>query len=630
VLVIADPDMVVEVFVNTSKLLSHRRSFVMSKTTDDPNADIFTSNGMRWLRVRYGLEKVMLNVKNVVKCLDYMDDSFANTFTKQPDTTKSRVLDVYDRCKLLMVQAMFGVIFGTSIDEFVRKSSAGGLFRQTTPTTTRRATTSAPSLFYTRNIAHKFGLAFKDFESFSLLKFVAVTVPELEFVWRLVDKFKRTFNAYVFALSYFADPMDWFFINFIQKHFALYASSSAANGATEAVDVTKFVSGGKNASAVSSKHRSPSMAQLPPSLSDRGFGYFNSFLFLCYNPIIKYHQNETTSMRKVNFQKEAPRNRALTIAESTETDGWQAAPSAKYLETKRRSLGMGISSGVLRTSVSVSSKTRHYSSESLSGLSSASGGEIPRGRTFSTASILNTNDIESSDFDSWKLTVKEALSNALLMFFAGYETTSSALGFCCHVLAQLPEQREKLLDEIRENWSELSYNLKKHVYTKAGDAAGANDNDDDDDDDVFEEEQQNFSQETATTGNRFFSFKRPPCPSVSSPALDQWNELYDTIEKMKYLDMFVKEVLRMFPIAGSMVSRKCMLDNLILDDKYRVPKDMNIVVDVMSIHYDPVWWGPVDPHLFYPERFLSERHAAAWLPFGRHKQLNLFIYFVQI
>lgn len=36
----------------------------------------------------------------------------------------------------------------------------------------------------------------------------------------------------------------------------------------------------------------------------------------------------------------------------------------------------------------------------------------------------------------------------------------------------------------------------------------------------------------------------------------------------------------------------------------------------MSIHYDPVIWGPVDPEKFYPERFLSARNPAAYLPFG--------------
>ena len=61
-------------------------------------------------------------------------------------------------------------------------------------------------------------------------------------------------------------------------------------------------------------------------------------------------------------------------------------------------------------------------------------------------------EINSDDFENWKLTINEAISNSLLMFFAGYETTSSALAFCCHVIAKLPQERNKLIEEIRENW----------------------------------------------------------------------------------------------------------------------------------------------------------------------------------
>jgi cytochrome P450 len=50
---------------------------------------------------------------------------------------------------------------------------------------------------------------------------------------------------------------------------------------------------------------------------------------------------------------------------------------------------------------------------------------------------------------------------------------------------------------------------------------------------------------------------------------------------------------------------------------------MNIVVDVLSIHYDPVLWGPVDPEKFYPERFLTKRIQTAWLPFGKLYKFKL-------
>lgn len=33
-----------------------------------------------------------------------------------------------------------------------------------------------------------------------------------------------------------------------------------------------------------------------------------------------------------------------------------------------------------------------------------------------------------------------------------------------------------------------------------------------------------------------------------------------------------------------------------------IPEDLVIAVDVLSLHYDPKYWGKVDPNKFYPER----------------------------
>ena len=34
-----------------------------------------------------------------------------------------------------------------------------------------------------------------------------------------------------------------------------------------------------------------------------------------------------------------------------------------------------------------------------------------------------------------------------------------------------------------------------------------------------------------------------------------------------------------------------------------IPEDLLVVVDVLSLHYNPEYWGEVDPNVFYPERF---------------------------
>lgn len=51
-----------------------------------------------------------------------------------------------------------------------------------------------------------------------------------------------------------------------------------------------------------------------------------------------------------------------------------------------------------------------------------------------------------------------------------------------------------------------------------------------------------------------------------------------------------------------MVSRKCAIENFrIGNGTYFIPKGMNVVVDVLSIHYNPVLWGPHNVYEFYPE-----------------------------
>lgn len=45
---------------------------------------------------------------------------------------------------------------------------------------------------------------------------------------------------------------------------------------------------------------------------------------------------------------------------------------------------------------------------------------------------------------------------------------------------------------------------------------------------------------------------------------------------------------------------------------------MEVSIDVLSVHYDPDIWGPIDPNTFNPDRFSSDikRNPAAFLGFG--------------
>lgn len=92
---------------------------------------------------------------------------------------------------------------------------------------------------------------------------------------------------------------------------------------------------------------------------------------------------------------------------------------------------------------------------------------------------------------------------------------------------------------------------------------------------------------------------------------------FNIIAKMEYLDMILCETLRKFPLASTVVARKCMETSTVRG--IEIPCGMIIQANVWDIHYNPNIWGD-DPQQFKPERFSIEekrkRHPMAWLPFG--------------
>ena len=135
---------------------------------------------------------------------------------------------------------------------------------------------------------------------------------------------------------------------------------------------------------------------------------------------------------------------------------------------------------------------------------------------------------------------------------AGYETTSTALSYVSYVLATHPDEQQKLQEHIDSHFdAETEYDM----------------------------------------------------PS------------YDAVSQMDYLDMFIRETLRMYPIAPVVISRQSTED-FHIKDFGTIPAGTRIAIDIYRLHFDPELWGPVDPHTFYPERFATKRHPMAWIPFG--------------
>ena len=90
---------------------------------------------------------------------------------------------------------------------------------------------------------------------------------------------------------------------------------------------------------------------------------------------------------------------------------------------------------------------------------------------------------------------------------------------------------------------------------------------------------------------------------------------YDLINKMDYLDWFIRETLRMYPITPIVLNRECSED-IHIPGIGLISSGTKLTLDMYSLHYDVDLWGPMDPKIFYPERFATKRHRLAWVAFG--------------
>lgn len=154
------------------------------------------------------------------------------------------------------------------------------------------------------------------------------------------------------------------------------------------------------------------------------------------------------------------------------------------------------------------------------------------------------------------LSEDEILAQCFLFFLAGFETVSVATSFLSYELAINPDVQEKLYQEIIETNEEL--------------------------------------------GEKSLN--------------------YDTIQKMKYMDMVISEHLRKWPPAIA-TDRLCTKD-IVLEYgeglKYKFNKGDYLMVPMIGFHHDPQYFP--NPDKFDPERFSDEnKHnivPGTYLPFG--------------
>ncbi|TYH52882.1 hypothetical protein ES332_D09G058900v1 [Gossypium tomentosum] len=95
------------------------------------------------------------------------------------------------------------------------------------------------------------------------------------------------------------------------------------------------------------------------------------------------------------------------------------------------------------------------------------------------------------------------------------------------------------------------------------------------------------------------------------------------LPKLEYLDMVVRETLRLYPVAPMLIPRESMKD-IIIDGCY-ISKKSRVIVNVFAIGRDPnVWSNNVEE--FFPERFINSNielhgHDFELVPFGSGRRV---------
>ena len=90
----------------------------------------------------------------------------------------------------------------------------------------------------------------------------------------------------------------------------------------------------------------------------------------------------------------------------------------------------------------------------------------------------------------------------------------------------------------------------------------------------------------------------------------------DLLPELTYLEMVIKENLRLLPILtfmGRLAEKDIQLTNIV------IPAGANIMIHMFKVHRNPLYWGD-DAHLFNPDRFMPGNivkiHPYAFIPFA--------------